>query len=193
MITVHLFGNIWMCRAAWPHMREAGYGRIVNITSGGMLGLPGLTLYGAAKAGILGLTRGLAREGQPLGIRVNALSPGGATVAAEHSYVIDPDALRAFKEACPPELVAPAVAYLCHDSCEISGTLLNASAGRVWTTVFADTAGIHDPALTIEGVRDHVGELLDTEPLTVLGDPRDPMGARNPQADLFVPKPYRSA
>jgi NAD(P)-dependent dehydrogenase (short-subunit alcohol dehydrogenase family) len=193
MIDVHLFGTIWMCRAAWPVLREAGYGRIVNITSGGMFGMPGLTVYGAAKGGIFGLTRGLGLEGAPLGIRVNALSPGGATVAAEHSYTIDPGALEAFKAQCPPELVAPAVAYLAHESCEIAGTLLHASAGRVAATMFADTAGFHDPALTIDLVHAHLGEVLDTTSLQVLTDPYHPGGSSSENADLFVPKPYRPA
>ena len=67
VMAVHLMGHIWMCRAAWPVMRDAGYGRIVNTTSGGMWGMPGLTVYGAAKMGIYGLTRGLALEGAPFG------------------------------------------------------------------------------------------------------------------------------
>jgi NAD(P)-dependent dehydrogenase (short-subunit alcohol dehydrogenase family) len=189
MIDVHLFGTIWMCRAAWPVLREAGYGRIVNITSGGMFGMPGLTVYGAAKGG----TRGLGLEGAPLGIRVNALSPGGATVAAEHSYTIDPGALEAFKAQCPPELVAPAVAYLAHESCQIAGTLLHASAGRVAATMFADTAGFHDPALTIDLVHAHLDEVLDTASLQVITDPYHPGGASSETNDLFVPKPYRPA
>ncbi len=81
-IDTHLMGTLWMCRAAWPVMREAGYGRIVNTTSGAMFGEDHLSVYGAAKAGIFGLTRGLALEGVPLGIQVNAIGPGAATRAA---------------------------------------------------------------------------------------------------------------
>src|SRR4051812_33526238 len=51
IVDSHLYGNIWMARAAWPHMKQAGYGRIVNISSDAIYGFPYLTLYSAAKAG----------------------------------------------------------------------------------------------------------------------------------------------
>ncbi len=53
-----------MCRAVWPHMRQARYGRIVNTASGAMFGGRFLTIYGAAKGGIVALTRSLAIEGR---------------------------------------------------------------------------------------------------------------------------------
>lgn len=74
IIDVHLMGTVWMCRAAWPHMREAGYGRIVNTTSGAMFGIEHLSIYGAAKSGIFGLTprpsrrrRGIWYQSQRIG------------------------------------------------------------------------------------------------------------------------------
>jgi NAD(P)-dependent dehydrogenase (short-subunit alcohol dehydrogenase family) len=60
-IAVHLLGTIWMCRAAWPAMSGQGYGRIVNISSGTALGQRYLAVYGAAKGGVLGLTRSRSR------------------------------------------------------------------------------------------------------------------------------------
>src|ERR1700722_8080028 len=81
IINVHLFGNIWMCRAVWHHMREREYGRIVNITSGALLGTRYVVPYGAAKGGILSLTRGLAVEGADRNIKVNTLGPAAATAA----------------------------------------------------------------------------------------------------------------
>ena len=124
VIGVHLMGSIWMCRAVWPHMREAGYGRIVNTTSGGMWGMHGLTVYGTAKFGVYGLTRGLALEGGPYGIRVNAVSPGGVTNSFHYFYTIhDPDVLKAFMGHQPAELVSPMVAFLAHRSCELTGAV----------------------------------------------------------------------
>jgi NAD(P)-dependent dehydrogenase (short-subunit alcohol dehydrogenase family) len=174
VIGVHLMGSIWMCRAAWPHMREAGYGRIVNTTSGGMWGMAGLTIYGAAKFGIYGLTRGLALEGGNFGIRVNAVSPGGVSNSFHHFYTIhDPSIMKAFVDAQPAELVSPMVAYLSHESCELSGGLFDSSAGTVEARLFGTTPGYSNPKLTIEDVRDHLDEILDSDKLTIANDPRD--------------------
>ena len=77
-LDVHMMGVAHCCKAAVPHMRRRGYGRIVNLGSlaavlgGGMLGG---TVYAAAKAGVLGLSRGLAREVATDGITVNAVNP----------------------------------------------------------------------------------------------------------------------
>src|SRR5262249_54308213 len=80
MLDVHLFGTIFVTRAAWPHFVAAGYGRVVNTTSEAMLGgLPGLCSYAAAKGAIFALTRNLATEGVPHGIRANAIAPRAHT------------------------------------------------------------------------------------------------------------------
>ncbi len=77
MIAVHLRGSFLATRACWPAMREAGWGRIINIASQHALkGTIGKAHYCAANAGLLGFTKGLAREGAPLGILVNAIAPG---------------------------------------------------------------------------------------------------------------------
>lgn len=129
VIDVHLMGTVWMCRAAWPHMRDAGYGRIVNTTSGAMFGLENLSIYGAAKGGIFGLTRGLAVEGAPLGIKVNALGPAANTTAVRHFN--NPSAFtRLMEDHFPTGLVSPAVAFLVHESCPVSGANLEAGGGK---------------------------------------------------------------
>ena len=193
VIGVHLMGHIWMCRAAWPHMKAAGYGRIVNTTSGGMWGMHGLTVYGAAKFGIYGLTRGLALEGAPLGIRVNAVSPGGHTNSFDRFYEIkDPTFAAAFVEAQPAQLVSPMFAYLAHESCELTGGLFDSSAGTVNARVFGSTPGFTSRDLTIEDIRDHLDELLDVEHLTIATDPRDAGAAGIAEVvKILEPKPYQ--
>ncbi len=76
MVAVNVAGPFYMCRAAWPLLRRAG-GAIVNISSiAGIDPFPGFTAYGASKCFVDGLTRGMAREGRPVGIRVFGIAPG---------------------------------------------------------------------------------------------------------------------
>lgn len=191
IIDVHLMGTVWMCRAAWPHMREAGYGRIVNTTSGAMFGIEHLSIYGAAKSGIFGLTRGLAVEGAVLGIKVNALGPAANTTAIRHFNETSP--FTSMMEAhFPAGLVSPAVAYLAHEDCELSGANLEAAAGNVGLRVFGQTAGYTDTDLTVEKVRDNLSMIVDTRAATMIPDPGTvPAGPTGAAQIGAVFKPYQ--
>jgi NAD(P)-dependent dehydrogenase (short-subunit alcohol dehydrogenase family) len=192
VVDVHLMGAIWMCRAAWPHMRKANYGRIVNTTSGGMFGMRGLSLYGAAKFGIYGLTRGLAVEGAEHKIKINALSPGAATNSMGHGLTFtDPKVMQAFKEQFPPDLVSSAVAYLAHETCAVTGALLQAGGGNVSARLIHATTGYTKPGLCIEDVHDNVRAIFDEAGASLVTDPDSPTGGDNgPLAGLMVPTPY---
>ena len=86
VIDVHLKGAFNVLRPAWPLMREQNYGRIVNTSSGsGLFGNFGQTNYGAAKAGLLGLTRVLSIEGARNNVHVNAIAPIAHTRMTEGS------------------------------------------------------------------------------------------------------------
>jgi NAD(P)-dependent dehydrogenase (short-subunit alcohol dehydrogenase family) len=160
IIDVHLMGNIWMCRAAWPLMIEQDYGRIVNVSSVAMWGVRQQVIYGAAKAGILGLTRGLAVEGAEHGIRVNALAPRSNTTAF---YYFNDSSAPALQSDRPPEVVAPVVAYLCHKECRLNASYVAATGGgHVAAGVFGTTGGYQgDSTLTPEGVRDNLDAIVD--------------------------------
>ncbi len=100
-LAVHTVGSFNTARAAWPHMVDAGYGRIVMTTSSGMFGLPTNISYATAKAGVIGLTRSLAMAGAAHGIKVNLIAPAAVTRMAGG----------AGPSAMAPELVAPMAAY----------------------------------------------------------------------------------
>ena len=159
-VDVHLLGTTWMCRAAWPHMRSAGYGRIVNITSWAMNGMRQLTAYGAAKGGIFAFTRSLAIEGATHGIRCNSLGPFAATRMNAVSLRED-SAFLQWTMTQPAELVAPVVAFLCHEDCPVNGESFIALGGTVQRVFLSRTAGYTDPALTIESVRDNFDAVMD--------------------------------
>ncbi|MCU1486622.1 MAG: NAD(P)-dependent dehydrogenase, short-chain alcohol dehydrogenase family [Actinomycetia bacterium] len=150
-LAVHVAGAFNTTRAAWPHMVEQGYGRIVQTTSTGMLGLPTNLSYATAKGGVLGMTRSLAVAGRKLGIKVNAIAPAAATRMGGDTD----DAQMA------PELVAPLVAYLAHESCPVSGEAYSAGAGRFQRFFIAVTEGWVDPKATIEDVAEHWAAIND--------------------------------
>jgi NAD(P)-dependent dehydrogenase (short-subunit alcohol dehydrogenase family) len=193
-LKVHLMGDVWMCRAVWPHMIEAGYGRIVNTTSGAMYGAPGMPIYSAAKFGIYGLTRGLAVEGVEHNIKVNAMSPGGFTNSFDPFFKLESEEIREqFISALPPELVSPVVAYLSHEDCEVNGGLFDVAGGQITSTALTASAGFYNSELTIEDVRDNLDTILRrSDDDRVITDARDPLGTINEQASMVSLKPYKA-
>lgn len=123
---VHLRGSYTVTRAAWPHMREQGYGRIVCISSAsGLYGNFGQANYSAAKLGVVGLALTLAKEGEAKNIRVNVVAPVAGSRMTE--TVMPPDLVAALK----PEYVAPVVLLLGHESCPDTGAIFEVGAGWV--------------------------------------------------------------
>jgi len=118
-IGVNLYGQMNVAQAVIPYMAERRYGRIVN-TSGGQ-GLPTISTYGAAKAGVEAFTHSLALEVAPLGIVVNGVAPGlgqtGLNVYTSEEMKEGFRRMSALHRLCTPEDVAPAVAFLASDVC----------------------------------------------------------------------------
>jgi hypothetical protein len=141
-------------------MKARGYGRIVNTTSASMTGFNAQSAYGASKGGLWSLTRALAAEGEALGIKVNAISPGAYTRMVAAGMEEDSPLLQHSKANLPPELSSPAVAFLCHDACPVTGECIDSVGGEVWRTYIGRTTGIGDRAQTIETLAERWDEVM---------------------------------
>jgi NAD(P)-dependent dehydrogenase (short-subunit alcohol dehydrogenase family) len=149
VIAVHLTGAFNVTRAAWPHLREQAYGRVVSTSSAaGIFGNFGQTNYGAAKMGIVGLTRVWAQEGAKYNIKANAIAPVARTRMTE-------DLLGPLVEKLDPALVSPIVAYLVSEDCPVTGEIYSVGGGRVARVFIAEGPGYFKKDLTVEDVRDN--------------------------------------
>lgn len=138
MLGVNLSGVFYCCRAVLPHMIREHRGAVVNISS--MWGLTGSsceTHYSAAKGGVVTLTKALAKEAAPSGIRVNCVCPG--VIQTEMNAKLSPETLTALKEETPlgrlgtPADVAKAVWFLAEEelSSFITGQVLGVDGGFI--------------------------------------------------------------
>src|SRR6478736_2405191 len=160
LLDVHLRGAFHVVRPAFPLMHDAHYGRIVLTSSiGGLYGNHDVANYAAAKAGIIGLTNVVALEGAAEGVRCNAIVPGAVTRMAEGLDT----------SAYPPmgsDLVAPAVGWLAHETCSVTGEMFVAIAGRVARAFIAETPGVYQPSWSIEDIAANIDAIRDdTAPL----------------------------
>ncbi len=161
VIDVHLKGAFNVTRPAFARMREQGYGRIVSTSSAaGLFGNFGQTNYGAAKMGLVGLTRVLAVEGAKFNIKANAIAPLAMTRMTE-------DILAAFEDRLAPSFISPLVAYLVSDECEPTGRVFSVGGGRVAEVFVGETQGFVAEKLNPESVRDHWSQITDRDDYVV--------------------------
>ena len=134
-LRVNLTGAFNCSQAVWPHMKERGWGRIVNMASvAGTLGGFGQASYATTKAGLLGLTKSMALEGARHGINVNAIVPGIIGTEAFHMGNAEMNERMvkrtAMRRPGDPQEIADAVSFLCSDlAAYITGVGLNVSGG----------------------------------------------------------------
>lgn len=155
---VHLRGSFLVTRAAWPHMRKQGFGRIIMTSSAaGVYGNFGQANYSAAKMGLVGLSNTLALEGAKYDIHCNTICPIAGSRLTE--TVMPPDLV----EQLRAEYVAPLVLYLCHDSCSENGGLFEVGAGWVGKLRWECSKGVvvrkKNVEITPEKVREHWSEI----------------------------------
>jgi NAD(P)-dependent dehydrogenase (short-subunit alcohol dehydrogenase family) len=157
VLDVHLKGAFYVTQPAWEHLRNQGYGRIVSTASGaGIFGNFGQTNYGAAKMGLVGLTRVLAIEGAKYDIKANIIAPVAKTRMTE-------DILGPIADKLQPELVTPVVTYLAHEECAVTGEAYSVGGGRVARIFIGVTPGIVEAGLSAETVRDRLDDIRSEE------------------------------
>ncbi|MGB8364936.1 MAG: SDR family NAD(P)-dependent oxidoreductase [Rhizomicrobium sp.] len=157
VLDVHLRGAFHVVRPAFPLMCKAGYGRVVLTSSDvGLYGNYNATNYSVAKAGTIGLSNVVALEGAAEGVKCNAIVPAAVTRMAEG---LDTSAY----PPMPPDLVAPAVAWLAHESCSITGEMLLSVAGRVARAYVAETRGVCRSTWSIEQVAEQMDAIRNTD------------------------------
>jgi 3-oxoacyl-[acyl-carrier protein] reductase len=137
VLDVVLFGAFYTSRAVAPAMIEAGYGRIVNIASRAYLGNPGQANYSAAKAGLVGMTKALAKELGRHQITVNAVAPGMTETEMVLSHPKSAEIIEraakanSIRRIGAPDDIAAAVSYLFSDGASfLTGDVLHVSGGR---------------------------------------------------------------
>lgn len=177
VINVHLKGHWAMSHHAIKYMRQAGYGRIVNFSSDAFKGSVGQCNYSAAKAGIIGLTRSIAKETNKFGITCNAICPAAdtrmmmndAVIANQkrklESGLISQEQYDRFFAGRGPEHIAPMVAYLATDSADyINGQVFHVEKGRINTYYY----GEDQKTLTNDGSLFTIDELAERIPATIM-------------------------
>jgi NAD(P)-dependent dehydrogenase (short-subunit alcohol dehydrogenase family) len=170
LLDVHLGGTIAVCRAAWPVLRAQRYGRIVNTASGSVYGLPGISHYITAKAGIFGFTRALAKDGAADDIKVNAIMPS----AYSRQTATNPALADVMAASFPASLVSPFVGALVSREVPCTGETFMVGGGRAARVVLATVPGFLD-ATSIEKCLAGFDEALRSDELFVPAGSADQM------------------
>jgi NAD(P)-dependent dehydrogenase (short-subunit alcohol dehydrogenase family) len=156
VLEVHLMGAMYCTKEVWPIMREQNYGRIVMTTSpSGLYGNFGQTNYGAAKLGLVGFMNTLKIEGAKNNVYTNAIAPVAATRMTES--LMPAEALKRLG----PELVTPAVLYLCSEQAP-NGVVMQAAGGRYSIACVVENAGVDLGAdATVDDIAAHYDRIAD--------------------------------
>lgn len=159
VVDVHLSGSAYTTLAAWPHMKDANYGRIVMTTSAaGLFGGHGLGNYAAAKIALVGLMNTLKLEGRNRGITVNCIAPMATTRMSQEAMDDKTGPL------LQPEFVSAVVALLCAEDHTGSGDIISAGAGYYSKIGILEGAGVclgTEQAPTPDALAARWGEICD--------------------------------
>ena len=157
VIDVHLTGSLNATKCVWPIMVEQKYGRIIMTTStSGLFGNFGQANYGAAKLGLVGFMNTLRFEGAKYNVFTNAIAPIAAT-----RMTVELPGFEDSAEKLAPELVTPAVVYLCSEKAP-NGRIIQAAGGRYYSADVRENAGV-DLGLgaSVEDIEKNIETILD--------------------------------
>jgi NAD(P)-dependent dehydrogenase (short-subunit alcohol dehydrogenase family) len=155
---VNIYAAFWLTRAAWPHMVDQRYGRIVYTTSGAFFGSPGAFAYAAAKSAYIGLARSFAVAGAPHGVRVNILAPSAGT--RMHGTLPQTAYMDWLYRTMTPEKVSIGAAYMVSETCDMNGEMLSFEGGHISHIALAENEGFFGPGESVEEVRDATAQVL---------------------------------
>jgi NAD(P)-dependent dehydrogenase (short-subunit alcohol dehydrogenase family) len=156
VVDVHLMGSVNCTKEVWPIMRAQNFGRIVMTTSpSGLYGNFGQTNYGAAKLSLVGFMNSLKIEGAKNNVFTNAIAPVAATRMTEN--LMPAEALKRLG----PELVTPAVLFLCSENAP-NGVILQAAGGRYSIACLVENTGVDlGTDTTVDDIADHYASISD--------------------------------
>ena len=170
VLDVHLKGAFFVSHPAFKVMKENGYGRFVHTSSAsGLFGNFGQTNYGAAKAGLVGLSNVLAIEGAKYDIKSNAVAPTARTRMTE-------DILGPFAEMFDPKQVMPMVVYLCSEQNQLTHEIFSVGGGRYARVFIGTNTGWFAGQGVVPGVEElseHIGEVRDVSEYVIPGNNND--------------------
>ncbi|KAL0932164.1 uncharacterized protein CTRU02_213117 [Colletotrichum truncatum] len=169
LLAIHVEGSYNLTRAAWPHMQKQKYGRVLMITSHSVFGMPGTSLYAAAKLAVVGLAKTLAVEGEAYNIHVNAVATTAFTEAVDKNLPND-EMRELMKKALPVAEPAPPVVWLTHEDCKVNGEVFGAQGRIVSRILLAETKGfqgLRRNEWMVETIRDNWDQVIDEKEYVV--------------------------
>lgn len=183
---VHVLGALNTMRAAWPHMVKQGYGRIINTASNSTLGFSPQISYPSMKSALFGLSKSVALVGKPHNIGVNVILPAAFTRLS--AMLPDCDFRQHLEQDFQPDRLAPVVAWLVHETCDVSGEIFSVGGGKFGRVVFA-AAPMQSVDMSMESVAAGMQRTFASTELSVLNNTFDDLknlGFTDDECALFL-------